>query len=135
MIKLKINKKDNESIHCHLAVDNYEFEITSKSFKPDIKKLISLDYVAAKTYGGKLLDLLIPRDQRENYTKALQAASATSNVSPILLEVGTNELDLLPWELAYDSILDRFMCLSKHTPIIRYKPSLFNTTILTANSK
>lgn len=84
--------------------------------------LIDLDYPSAKTYGGQLLNFLVPAAKRETYQNALKEAVSASSNSPLILEVTSKELEALPWELTYDASSDRFLCLSKFTPVIRYKP-------------
>lgn len=126
MINIKIQKLDDETISCQIGVDNHIISLTSPKFDLGLKKLVDLNYATAKLYGHNLLNSLIPSGGRETYLRALQNAVAVSNISPILLEINSKDLESLPWELVFDSFLDRFLCLSKYTPIIRYQSSPLN---------
>ena len=76
---------------------------------------------AVKAFGGKLFDALTDGPTGTAF-RSIEAASARSSegLRLRLFLAQTPELMNLPWEYLYDRSLNRFLCLSKDTAVVRY---------------
>jgi hypothetical protein len=72
-------------------------------------------------FGGRLFDALIHDDVREAYRRSLDSAQHDGAGLRIRLRLrDVPQLADLPWEFLYDSPRERFLALSKSTPVVRY---------------
>lgn len=76
---------------------------------------------AVKAFGGKLFDALIDGPTASAF-RSIEGASepASAGLRLRLLLAETPELMNVPWEYLYDRTLNRFLCLSKDTAVVRY---------------
>ncbi len=103
-----------------------EFELSLSDSDADLIAKINRNPVApfpaevVKTFGAKLYNSLF---QREVATCLHRSLGLTENSSGLRIRLRTAEApeySNIPWELLYDQILDRFLALSKKTPLVRY---------------
>ncbi len=75
----------------------------------------------ARELGAPLFDTVFDGEVRSCLRRSLDEADRQGKGLRIRLHlVDVPELAELPWEYLYDPTLDRFFCLSKETPIVRY---------------
>lgn len=76
---------------------------------------------AVKLFGGKLFQALF-KGRIGTAFRSIEATSGTSSAGLRLrlFLADTPELMNVPWEYLYDRSLNRFLCLSKNTAIVRY---------------
>jgi hypothetical protein len=76
---------------------------------------------AAKTFGARLFDAVFAGDVKTCFDASIDAAEREDKGLRMRLRLGTApELAQLPWEYLYSKSADRFLSLSKYTPLIRY---------------
>lgn len=75
----------------------------------------------AKDVGGRLLQALFPGPALTCLVASLAHARAQEKGLRIRLRLSDSpELAEYPWEFLYDASVDRFLCLSAQTPVVRY---------------
>ena len=78
-----------------------------------------------KEYGRRLGDALFSGEVGTSFRNSLAAASSQGHALRIRLRLdAVPELDSVPWEYLYDTPLDRFLTLSRETPIVRMLDSV-----------
>lgn len=77
---------------------------------------------AAKSFGGKLFEMLFQGDMRGVLRSSMDEADRSGKGLRIRLRFADSAADLgdLPWELIYYESLNRFLTLSNETPLVRY---------------
>jgi outer membrane protein assembly factor BamB len=70
--------------------------------------------------GIELFDAIFTREIYSNYLRAYQQARDQGKGLRLRLHVIPPELELLPWELLYNPLEDKFIGKSQFTPIVRY---------------
>ena len=77
-----------------------------------------------RAYGQRLADALFVGDVGTTFRESLAACVLDGSELRIRLRLeAVPDLDALPWEYLYDSGLERFLTLSKKTPVVRVLPS------------
>lgn len=76
----------------------------------------------AKSFGDRLLRALFPSGSA---MACLLTSVAQARADEVGLRIRLNlrdtpDLARYPWEFIYDANVDRFLCLSSHTPVVRY---------------
>lgn len=75
----------------------------------------------AKDVGGKLLTSLFPGSAAGCLTASLATANAAGKGLRVRLRfTDCPDVAQYPWEFLYDATVDRFLCLSARTPVVRY---------------
>jgi hypothetical protein len=76
---------------------------------------------AIKAFGGQLYSALFHNGLQDCLHSSLNQTRSQGAGLRIRLRLGDcPELVDLPWEFLYDRQRDRFVCLSRHTPLVRY---------------
>jgi hypothetical protein len=87
----------------------------------NLRRIDAPQTVTIKTFGGRLFDSLFRDDLRVNLQSSLSRAESQDAGLRIRLRLSDcPELADLPWEYLYDRVRNRFFCLSRYTPLIRY---------------
>ena len=74
-----------------------------------------------KAFGGKLYDAVFQDQVRDALSRSLSRTSAPGAGLRLRLRLtDTPELAGIPWEFLYDRSLNRFLALSRRTPLVRY---------------
>lgn len=71
-------------------------------------------------FGRSLFDALLPGEVRSCYEVALREAERQGKGLRLRLHIRPPHLAVLPWEFLYDARQGEYVCLSTHTPIVRY---------------
>jgi hypothetical protein len=75
----------------------------------------------AKRFGGRLFDAVFQGDVLVNFERSLDGTSERGVGLRVKLRLAAApELGDLPWEFLFSRPRDRFLCLSSHTPVVRY---------------
>ncbi len=78
-----------------------------------------------KDYGARLGEALLSGEVGAAFRSSLTMATSQGRSLRIRLRLdGVPELDPIPWEYVYDRTLDRFLTLSKETPVVRLLDAL-----------
>lgn len=86
-----------------------------------IRRIGSPEMEAAKTIGRRLFETVFGGEVRGCFRSSLDEASRQEAGLRIRLRlVNVPELADLPWEYLYNPALNRFLCLSIDTPVVRY---------------
>ncbi|HEY4688129.1 MAG TPA: protein kinase [Anaerolineae bacterium] len=75
---------------------------------------------AVQNLGQGLFDALFTGAVRERYSVSLDQARREHAGLRLKLRIQPPELATLPWEFLYDARQSKYVCLSRHTPIVRY---------------
>jgi WD40 repeat protein len=76
---------------------------------------------AIKAFGGQLYEALFREELRECLLRSMSEAGSHGAGLRIRLRLSDcPELAMLPWEFLYDQRRNRFLCLSRRTPLVRY---------------
>ncbi len=71
-------------------------------------------------FGRALFDALFVGDVRGLYGESVREAARQGKGLRVRLHVTPPQLAMLPWEFLYDSRQAEYVCLSTHTPLVRY---------------
>ncbi|MEO6997955.1 MAG: CHAT domain-containing protein [Terracoccus sp.] len=94
--------------------------VTSRRLVPAVARVADV-----KEYGRRLGDALFSGDVGTSLRDSLAAANSQGNALRVRLRLeAVPELDSVPWEYLYDTPLDRFLTLSRETPVVRVLDSL-----------
>lgn len=75
----------------------------------------------AKEFGSALYEKVFSGPIESNLNRSLGEARARQDGLRVLLRLSdVPELAALPWEFLYDRRLDRFLCVSAETPVVRF---------------
>jgi tetratricopeptide (TPR) repeat protein len=86
-----------------------------------MRRLESTETQAAKTFGGQLYDSLFTGPVHSVLSTSLREARDQGKGLRIRMRLNNApELCDLPWEYLYDGSLNRFLVLSKETPLVRF---------------
>ena len=86
-----------------------------------VRRLESPETQAAKTVGGQLFDALFSGEVRDALLSSLREAQRQDTGLRIRMRLSdAPELADLPWEYLYNPTVNRFLALSKETPIVRF---------------
>jgi hypothetical protein len=84
------------------------------------RKVLSPEEQAVQDFGRDLFDALLSGEIRSRYDVSLQEAKRQGKGLRLKLRIQPPELAALPWEFLYDPRQAEYLCLSRHTPIVRY---------------
>ena len=90
------------------------------------RRAIPPEVQAVQAFGQHLFDALISGEVRNRYDLSRQYAGQQQIVRKqetglrLRLHVQAPELAVVPWEYLYDARLGEYVCLSRHTPLVRY---------------
>jgi hypothetical protein len=84
------------------------------------RKVLSAEEQAVQDFGRDLFDALLSGEIRSRYDVSLQEAKRQGKGLRLKLRIQPPELAALPWEFLYDPRQAEYLCLSRHTPIVRY---------------
>lgn len=85
-----------------------------------MRRVDSLAMEAAKIFGGRLFDAVFGSEVRACLRSSLAEAERQGAGLRLRLRLNAPELVDLPWEYFYIRSLNRFLSLSKETPLVRY---------------
>jgi hypothetical protein len=85
-----------------------------------LRKVLSPEEQAVQDFGRDLFDALLSGEIRSRYDVSLQEAKRQGKGLRLKLRIQPPQLAALPWEFLYDSRQAEYLCLSGHTPIVRY---------------
>lgn len=75
---------------------------------------------AVQSFGLDLFNFLIAGDVRAGYDVSQREAVGAGKGLRLVLRIRDPQLAALPWEFLYDPRKAEYVCLSRHTPIVRY---------------
>jgi len=75
---------------------------------------------AVQDFGRELFDALFTGEVRSRYDVSQREAARQDMGLRLKLYLQPPELAVLPWEFLYDPRQAEYVCLSRHTPVIRY---------------
>jgi hypothetical protein len=85
-----------------------------------LRKVLSREEQAVQDFGRDLFDAIFSGEIRSRYDVSLQEAKRQGKGLRLKLRIQPPELAALPWEFLYDPRPAEYLCLSRHTPIVRY---------------
>ena len=105
-----------------LALESYldKLEIALLQSGGIRRRVPSAQQQAVEDFGRILFDTLFTGDIRSLYDVSRRMSIKEGQGLRLKLRIEAPELAALPWEFLYDSRLGEFVCLSRHTPIVRY---------------
>lgn len=111
----------------HLPFDAHELELRLKDLEiallraSGIRRQVLLpEAQTIQHFGSELFDALITGEVRSRYDVSQARAQHLGLGLRIKLRIQVSELAVLPWEFLYDVRCGEFVCLSRHTPLVRY---------------
>jgi formylglycine-generating enzyme required for sulfatase activity len=90
-----------------------------RSAGPRRRRAPSVDERAALDFGAALFDALMAGEVGRRYDVCGRIAAEQEAGLRLRLRIQAPELAALPWEYLYDRRADAYLCLSRHTPVIR----------------
>ncbi|UCC63180.1 MAG: CHAT domain-containing protein [Anaerolineae bacterium] len=84
------------------------------------RRVLSQEEQAVQDFGRELFNALIADEVRRRYDVSLREAIQQGKGLRLKLRIQSPELAALPWEFLYDVRQGEYVCLSRHTPIVRY---------------
>ena len=101
--------------------------VSSRRLVPAASRVVDV-----KDYGSRLGRALLSGDVDTAFRASLAAATSQGRDLRVRLRLdAVPELDPVPWEYLYDTRLDRFLTLSKETPLVRLMDSLERPPVIT----
>lgn len=90
------------------------------SHSSEIQQLLTPAEQAVQALGSELFNLLITGEVRNRYDVSQERARQQDKSLRLKLRIQPPALAVVPWEFLYDARIAEYVCLSRHTPIIRY---------------
>lgn len=84
------------------------------------RKALTREEQTVQDFGRDLFDALVAGEVRSRFDVSQQIAETQGKGLRIKLRFQTAHLAALPWEFLYDSRRGEYLCLSVHTPLVRY---------------
>ncbi|HEY7350483.1 MAG TPA: FHA domain-containing protein [Ktedonobacterales bacterium] len=90
------------------------------------RRSLSPEMSAVQDFGQRLFDALITEEVRSRYDVSRQHAEHQQFARKqetglrLRLHLQSPELAVVPWEYLYDARQGEYVCLSRHTPLVRY---------------
>jgi formylglycine-generating enzyme required for sulfatase activity len=84
------------------------------------RQALSPEEQTVQDFGRSLFDALLMGELRSLYHVSLREAAGQGKGLRLKLRIQPPELATLPWEFLYDTRRAEFVCLSRHTPLVRY---------------
>jgi len=85
-----------------------------------LRRVLSQEQQAVQDFGQTLFEALLVGEIRSRYDVSQQAAREEDKGLRLKLRIQPPKLAVLPWEYLYDSRRGEYVCLSRHTPLVRY---------------
>ncbi len=85
-----------------------------------VRRIDSPEMEAVKRYGKRLFEAIFGDEVYACLRSSLSVARAQEKGLRLRLRVDAPELSDYPWEFLYNPRLNRFLCLSTETPLVRY---------------
>jgi formylglycine-generating enzyme required for sulfatase activity len=104
-----------------LALDNRlkDLQIALLRSGGERRKMLSAEEQAVQDFGRDLFNALLADDVRTRYDLMRRRAQTEGRGLRVKLRILSPELAALPWEFLYDSRQNEYVCLSRHTPLVR----------------
>ena len=83
------------------------------------RQILSPEQATVQTFGKAFFDALFVGEVRSRYDLA-QRGGNQSGQARVRLRIQPPMLAALPWEFLYDPRSAEYICLSAHTPVVRY---------------
>jgi formylglycine-generating enzyme required for sulfatase activity len=84
------------------------------------RKVLSPEEQTVQAFGQALFDALLTGELRSRYDVSRREAAQHGKGLRLKLRIQSPELAALPWEFLYDRRQAEYVCLSRHTPVVRY---------------
>jgi len=84
------------------------------------RTVLTPDEATVQEFGAALFDAVFHGEIRNLYDVSLERAGQAEQGLRLKLRINAPELAALPWEFLFDTHRERYIALSKQTPIIRY---------------
>jgi formylglycine-generating enzyme required for sulfatase activity len=84
------------------------------------RKVLSPEEQTVQAFGQALFDALLTGELRSRYDVSRREAAQHGKGLRLKLRIQSPELAALPWEFLYDPRQAEYVCLSRHTPVVRY---------------
>jgi len=102
-----------------LELENFLLRLGQRS--SGTRRADSPEMELSKQFGGRLFDALFDDDVRAALRSSISASERQGTGLRVRLRFGSApELADIPWEYLYDSGANRFLTLSRETPLVRY---------------
>jgi hypothetical protein len=92
------------------------------------RRILTPEEQTVKTFGQALFDMVMTGTVGSLYYESQREAAHVDKGLRVKLRIHPPELASLPWEFLFDPRRDEYICLSSHTPLVRYpdvpRPSL-----------
>jgi hypothetical protein len=103
-----------------LELDNFLLRI-GRPRRSATRRIDRPETAAIKSFGGQLFAALFQDELRDSLLRSIREAAGQGAGLRIRLRLSDcPELAELPWEFLYDQRRNRFLALSRHTPLVRY---------------
>jgi tetratricopeptide (TPR) repeat protein len=105
-----------------LALENYLLKLQNVLVRSGgvRRKALSPQEQAVQEFGQKLFEALLSNDVRSCYDVSRREAARLGMGVRLRLRIQAPELAALPWEYLYDPRQADYLCLSRHTLLVRY---------------
>jgi formylglycine-generating enzyme required for sulfatase activity len=84
------------------------------------RKIPTSEEQAVQGFGQALFEALFGGDIRSCYDRSVEHADRQDRGLRLKLRIQSPQLAALPWEFLYDARCAEYVCLSTHTPVVRY---------------
>ena len=92
------------------------------------RRILTQEEQTVKAFGQALFDMVMTGTVGSLYYESQREAAHVDKGLRVKLRIHPPELASLPWEFLFDPRRDEYICLSSHTPLVRYpdvpQPSL-----------
>jgi hypothetical protein len=105
-----------------LTLENKLLALQNELLRSGSKRRLTLSpgEQTVQEFGYALFDALFTGEVRSRYAVSQLAAAHQNKGLRLRLRFQSPELAALPWEFMYDSTRANYICLSSHTPLVRY---------------
>jgi CHAT domain len=86
------------------------------------RQALAPDELQVRDFGQALFDALFAGNVRSRYDVSRERAQREDKGLRLKLAIESADLAALPWEFLYDPRQAEYLCLSLHTPLVRYFP-------------
>jgi len=105
-----------------LALDNYLTKLQNALLRSGGlgRQALSSEVQAVQDFGQRLFAALFADEVGQRYAVSRERALRQTMGVRLRLRIQAPELAALPWEYLYDPQAAEYLCLSRHTPLVRY---------------
>jgi hypothetical protein len=105
-----------------LALQNHLLALENALLRSGVRrrKVLTPEQQAVQDFGQALFDALFSGEVRVRYNVSQREAARQDMGLRLKLRIRPPELASLPWEYLYDPREAEYVCLSRHTPVVRY---------------